>query len=109
MLAPMLVPALVPELVSELVSALSAQRGGRNGGARERRHEGRPVTTTPERLAHVKSRIAAAARAAGRDAALIHLVAVTKTFGADHIEPALACGQRCFGENRVQEARAGSI
>ena len=46
------------------------------------------MTTTPERLADVKGRIAAAARAAQRDAALIHLVAVTKTFGADHILPA---------------------
>ena len=64
------------------------------------------MTTTPERLAHVKSRIAAAARAAGRDAAAIHLVAVTKTFGADHILPALAAGHRSFGENRVQEAKA---
>jgi PLP dependent protein len=64
------------------------------------------VITTPERLAHVKSRIGAAARAAGRDAALIHLVAVTKTFGADSILPALVCGHRGFGENRVQEAKA---
>jgi pyridoxal phosphate enzyme (YggS family) len=64
------------------------------------------VTTAPERLAHVESRIAAAARAAGRDATAIHLVAVTKTFGADHILPVLACGHRSFGENRVQEAKA---
>jgi PLP dependent protein len=64
------------------------------------------VTTAPERLAEVESRIGAAARAAGRDAASIHLVAVTKTFGADHILPVLACGHRCFGENRVQEAKA---
>src|SRR5262245_16135256 len=64
------------------------------------------MTTTPARLADVKRRIAAAARAAGRDPASIHLVAVTKTFGADHILPALACGHRCFGENRVQEAKA---
>ena len=64
------------------------------------------MTTTPERLAHVKSCIAAAARAAGRDAAAIHLVAVTKTFSADHILPALAAGHRSFGENRVQEAKA---
>src|SRR5262245_3585784 len=64
------------------------------------------MTTTPARLADVKRRIAAAARAAGRDPASIHLVAVTKTFGADHILPALACGHRSFGENRVQEAKA---
>jgi len=64
------------------------------------------MTTTPARLAEVKRRIAAAARAAQRDPASIHLVAVTKTFGAEHILPALQCGQTCFGENRVQEAKA---
>jgi pyridoxal phosphate enzyme (YggS family) len=64
------------------------------------------MTTAPARLAEVKSRIAAAARAAAREPASIHLVAVTKTFGADHILPALACGHRSFGENRVQEAKA---
>jgi pyridoxal phosphate enzyme (YggS family) len=34
------------------------------------------------------------------------LVAVSKTFGADAIEPVIAGGQRVFGENRVQEAKA---
>ena len=34
------------------------------------------------------------------------LVAVSKTFGADAIEPVIAAGQKVFGENRVQEARA---
>ena len=32
------------------------------------------------------------------------LVAVSKTFGADHVRAAAAAGQRDFGENRVQEA-----
>ncbi|GGC51536.1 YggS family pyridoxal phosphate-dependent enzyme [Chelatococcus reniformis] len=41
----------------------------------------------------------------GRDPATVHLVCVSKTFGADAIEPVLAAGQRVFGENRVQEAR----
>jgi pyridoxal phosphate enzyme (YggS family) len=31
---------------------------------------------------------------------------VSKTFGADAIEPVIAAGQRVFGENRVQEAKA---
>jgi pyridoxal phosphate enzyme (YggS family) len=57
-----------------------------------------------ERLAAVKARIAAAAKQAGRTAAEIHLIAVTKTFDAPAIEPVLAAGQREFGENRVQEA-----
>lgn len=34
------------------------------------------------------------------------MVAVSKTFGAEAIEPVIAEGQRVFGENRVQEARA---
>ncbi len=64
------------------------------------------MTTAPARLASVQARVAAAARAAKRDPAAIHLVAVTKTFGAEHIAPVLAAGQRLFGENRVQEAKA---
>ena len=34
------------------------------------------------------------------------LIAVSKTFPAEAIEPAIAAGQRVFGENRVQEAKA---
>ena len=34
------------------------------------------------------------------------LIAVTKTFAADAIEPVIAAGQRVFGENRVQESKA---
>ena len=36
----------------------------------------------------------------------MHLIAVTKTFGADDILPVLDAGHRLFGENRVQEAKA---
>jgi pyridoxal phosphate enzyme (YggS family) len=35
----------------------------------------------------------------------VTLIAVSKTFGADSIEAAIAAGQRVFGENRVQEAK----
>ena len=62
--------------------------------------------TETERLASVTARIAAAARAAGREPASVNLVAVTKTFGAEHIAPVLDAGHRLFGENRVQEAKA---
>ncbi len=58
----------------------------------------------PGALSGVRSRIAAAARSCGRDPASVHLIAVSKTHGADKIAPALAAGQRDFGENRVQEA-----
>ena len=58
-----------------------------------------------ERLGLVKDRIAAAARAVGRDAADVTLVAVSKTHDAAAISSAIAAGQRVFGENRVQEAQ----
>ena len=47
-----------------------------------------------------------AAEAAGRDPSGVRLVAVTKTVPVSLIEEAMHSGQRCFGENRVQEARA---
>jgi hypothetical protein len=57
-------------------------------------------------LAEVRDRVAAAAREAGRDTASVHIIAVTKTFGAAEILPVLEAGHRLFGENRVQEAKA---
>jgi pyridoxal phosphate enzyme (YggS family) len=57
-------------------------------------------------LPAVRQEIDAACRAASRDPASVTLVAVSKTFGADAIEPVIAAGQRVFGENRVQEAKA---
>jgi pyridoxal phosphate enzyme (YggS family) len=57
-------------------------------------------------LAHVRAEIARACKDAGRDPATVTLVAVSKTFPAEAIEPAIASGQRVFGENRVQEAKA---
>jgi len=57
-------------------------------------------------LATVRGRIEAAARAAGRPAEGVTLVAVSKTHPADSVRAALAAGQRVFGENRVQEAIA---
>lgn len=59
-----------------------------------------------DRLATVREDIARACRDAGRDAGSVTLVAVAKTFAADAIEPVIAAGQRVFGENRVQEAKA---
>ncbi len=59
-----------------------------------------------EGIAAVREQIAAACRDAGRDPATVTLVAVSKTFGAEAIEPVIAAGQRVFGENRVQEAKA---
>jgi hypothetical protein len=61
---------------------------------------------TSSRLAAVRAEIARACREAGRDPAAVTLVAVSKTFDAEAIEPAITAGQRVFGENRVQEAKA---
>lgn len=55
-------------------------------------------------LAAVRERIAAAAVAAGRAPDGVRLLAVSKTFSADHVRAAWAAGQRDFGENKVQEA-----
>jgi pyridoxal phosphate enzyme (YggS family) len=57
-------------------------------------------------LAAVRGEIAAACRDAGRAPEEVTLVAVSKTFAPDAIEPVIAAGQRVFGENRVQEAQA---
>ena len=64
------------------------------------------ATTPAERLAAVRQEIEAACQEAGRDPAGVTLVAVSKTFGAEAIEPIIGAGQRAFGENRVQEAKA---
>ncbi len=58
-----------------------------------------------ERLKEVWSRIAAAARDAGRAEPAVQLVAVSKTFEADTIRLAIDAGQRIFGENRIQESQ----
>ena len=58
------------------------------------------------RLRLVSLTIAKAEAEAKRPAGSVALVAVSKTFGADAIRPALEAGQRVFGENRVQEAMA---
>jgi hypothetical protein len=62
--------------------------------------------TSDTAIASVREEIARACRDACRDPAGVTLVAVSKTFGADAIEPIIASGQRVFGENRVQEAKA---
>src|ERR1700712_5805312 len=57
-----------------------------------------------DKLAQVHSRIASACAAAGRPVQSVTLLAVSKTFGVDAVAAAHAAGQRCFGENYVQEA-----
>jgi pyridoxal phosphate enzyme (YggS family) len=59
----------------------------------------------------VRSRIALAARRAGRDPAAIRVLAVSKGQPAAAVRAAYALGQRAFGENYVQEslAKAGAL
>ena len=54
----------------------------------------------------VRAEIARACKDAARDPAEVTLIAVSKTFPPEAIEPVIAAGQRVFGENRVQEAKA---
>jgi hypothetical protein len=66
-----------------------------------------PVTSdSPSGLAVVEREILRACRDARRDRSSVTLVAVSKTFDGDAIVPVIAAGQRVFGENRVQEAKA---
>ncbi|MGH8707526.1 MAG: YggS family pyridoxal phosphate-dependent enzyme [Burkholderiales bacterium] len=57
-----------------------------------------------ENLQAVKSRIAAAARDAGREPDAVALLAVSKTHAPALMRAACGAGQRAFGENYVQEA-----
>ncbi|MEH6700385.1 YggS family pyridoxal phosphate-dependent enzyme [Parasphingorhabdus sp.] len=67
------------------------------------------MTETGKKLANppldeISSKIEKSARIAGRKAADIALIAVSKTRSSDEIRPLLESGHRVFGENRVQEA-----
>ena len=78
---------MTPEPAPSVVSILSADQIGAN-------------------LSKVRAEIAAAARAAGREAAAITLVAVSKTHAPETVMRAIGAGQLVYGENRVQEAEA---
>ena len=64
------------------------------------------ATSAGARLAAVRARIDAAARAAGRDPAGVRLLAVSKTFPPADVRALAALGQVDFGENRAQELLA---
>ena len=57
-------------------------------------------------LQRIHARVTAACAESGRSAADVHLLAVSKTFGADAVREAAAAGQTAFGENYIQEAVA---
>ena len=60
----------------------------------------------PNGLATVEQEIARACKEARRERASVTLITVSKTFDAPAILPIIDAGQRVFGENRVQEAKA---
>ena len=61
------------------------------------------MATLKLNLDKVRQRIVKACAAANRPPAGVTLLAVSKTFGAGAVREAIAAGQRCFGENQVQE------
>jgi pyridoxal phosphate enzyme (YggS family) len=62
------------------------------------------MTTIEHQISAVRERLTKACQAAGRPEDAVRLLAVSKTFGADAVATAFACGQRAFGENYIQEA-----
>jgi len=56
-------------------------------------------------LDYITTRMEKARRRFGAPPETVELVAVSKTFSAEQVEPFLLAGQRVFGENRVQEAK----
>jgi pyridoxal phosphate enzyme (YggS family) len=57
-----------------------------------------------DNIARVRAQIQAACLAAERAPNSVHLLAVSKTWGADAVRQAHAAGQTAFGENYIQEA-----
>ncbi|CAD5379069.1 putative enzyme [Pseudomonas sp. OF001] len=64
------------------------------------------MSTIPDNIAKVRTRIREAEQAGGRAAGSVQLLAVSKTKPPAALREAFACGQRDFGENYLQEALA---
>ncbi|TFW32614.1 YggS family pyridoxal phosphate-dependent enzyme [Massilia horti] len=62
------------------------------------------MSTIAANLQAVEATIQSAVKAAGRPASSVQLLAVSKTFPPEAVLEAIACGQRAFGENYLQEA-----
>jgi pyridoxal phosphate enzyme (YggS family) len=60
----------------------------------------------PDNLISIQQRIRAACARAGREAASVTLLAVSKTHPPETIQAAVNCGLLHFGENKIQEAKA---
>lgn len=66
-------------------------------------------TTTVDRVVQVKERIAAAAARAGRHAAQVRLIAVSKGFPVEAVVEAYRAGATHLGENRAQELKEKAL
>lgn len=62
------------------------------------------MTMIANNLQQLRARLQQACTQAGRAPQEVALLAVSKTFGADAVAEAYACGQHAFGENYIQEA-----
>ena len=62
------------------------------------------MATISSNIQQVRARIAQACDGARRPVQSVTLLCVSKTFGPDAVRAAHAAGERCFGENYVQEA-----
>jgi len=62
------------------------------------------MATISSNIQQVRARIAQACDSARRPVQSVTLLCVSKTFGPDSVRAAHAAGERCFGENYVQEA-----
>ena len=62
------------------------------------------MATISSNIQQVRARIAQACDSARRPVQSVTLLCVSKTFGPDAVRAAHAAGERCFGENYVQEA-----
>ena len=62
------------------------------------------MATISSNIQQVRARIAQACDGARRAVQSVTLLCVSKTFGPDAVRAAHAAGERCFGENYVQEA-----
>ncbi len=58
-----------------------------------------------QNLTEIKSQITNACEKAGRNAGDVKLIAVSKTWPAEHVQKAIDAGQKMFGENKLQEGQ----
>ncbi len=63
-----------------------------------------PTPNISANLDAIRKRIQHAAEMSGRDPGSIRLVAVSKYMPEDYVRQAMLAGQRCFGENTLQDA-----